>query len=89
MAGIRRSGSAALDLAWIAAGRYDVFWERGLKSWDIAAGILLIREAGGYAQGINGKDTDMWDGNIISVNDEIINALNKKLEISLLNHLHA
>ncbi len=66
VAGIRRSGSAALDLAWVAAGRYDAFWERGLASWDIAAGILMIKEAGGYAQGINGKDSDMWDGNIIS-----------------------
>ena len=45
VAGIRRSGSAALDLAWIAAGRYDIFWERGLSVWDIAAGILLVREA--------------------------------------------
>ena len=50
VAGIRRSGSAALDLAWVAAGRYDAFWERGLASWDIAAGILMIKEAGGYAQ---------------------------------------
>lgn len=45
VAGIRRSGSAALDLAWLAAGRYDAFWERGLASWDIAAGILMIKEA--------------------------------------------
>ena len=59
VAGIRRSGSAALDLAWVAAGRYDAFWERGLASWDIAAGILMIKEAGGYAQGINGKDSDL------------------------------
>jgi myo-inositol-1(or 4)-monophosphatase len=80
VAGIRRSGSAALDLAWIASGRYDIFWERGLKIWDIAAGILLVREAGGFAQGLNGQDTDMWNGNIISGNDDIINALNEKLK---------
>jgi myo-inositol-1(or 4)-monophosphatase len=81
VAGIRRSGSAALDLAWVAAGRYDAFWERGLASWDIAAGILMIKEAGGYAQGINGKDSDMWDGNIISGNEDIVNALIEKLEV--------
>jgi len=81
VAGIRRSGSAALDLAWLAAGRYDAFWERGLASWDIAAGILMIKEAGGYAQGINGKDSDMWDGNIISGNEDILNALIGKLEV--------
>ena len=81
VAGIRRSGSAALDLAWLAAGRYDAFWERGLASWDIAAGILMVKEAGGYAQGINGKDSDMWDGNIISGNEDILNALIEKLEV--------
>ena len=79
VAGIRRSGSAALDLAWIAAGRYDIFWERGLSVWDIAAGILLVREAGGFAKGIDGSDQDLWNGNIISGNDDIILALSKKL----------
>lgn len=79
VAGIRRSGSAALDLAWIAAGRYDVFWERGLSIWDIAAGVLLVREAGGFAKGIDGSDKDLWDGNIISGNDDIILALSEKL----------
>ena len=79
VAGIRRSGSAALDLAWIAAGRYDIFWERGLSIWDIAAGILLVREAGGFAKGIDGSDEDLWNGNIISGNDDIILALSEKL----------
>ena len=79
VAGIRRSGSAALDLAWIAAGRYDIFWERGLSVWDIAAGILLVREAGGFAKGIDGSDQDLWNGNIISGNDDIILALSEKL----------
>ena len=79
VAGIRRSGSAALDLAWIAAGRYDIFWERGLSIWDIAAGVLLVREAGGFAKGIDGSDKDLWDGNIISGNDDIISALSEKL----------
>ena len=79
VAGIRRSGSAALDLAWIAAGRCDIFWERGLSVWDIAAGILLVREAGGFAKGIDGSDQDLWNGNIISGNDDIILALSEKL----------
>ena len=79
VAGIRRSGSAALDLAWIAAGRYDIFWERGLSVWDIAARILLVREAGGFAKGIDGSDQDLWNGNIISGNDDIILALSEKL----------
>jgi len=79
VAGIRRSGSAALDLAWIAAGRYDIFLERGLSVWDIAAGILLVREAGGFAKGIDGSDQDLWNGNIISGNDDIILALSEKL----------
>ena len=79
VAGIRRSGSASLDLAWIAAGRYDIFWERGLSIWDIAAGVLLVREAGGFAKGIDGSDQDLWNGNIISGNDDIIIALSEKL----------
>ena len=54
-AGIRRFGAAALDLAWVAAGRYDGFWELGLQPWDMAAGMLLVREAGGFA-------TDAGDG---------------------------
>jgi len=49
VAGIRRMGAAALDLAWVAAGRYDGYWETGIKPWDCAAGLLLVREAGGYA----------------------------------------
>ncbi|MEE8296329.1 MAG: inositol monophosphatase family protein, partial [Hyphomicrobium sp.] len=48
VAGVRRTGSAALDLAWTAAGRFDAYWERGIKPWDLAAGILLVREAGGF-----------------------------------------
>jgi myo-inositol-1(or 4)-monophosphatase len=56
IAGVRRFGSAALDLAWVAAGRYDGYWEMGIKPWDIAAGMLIVREAGGYATDGNGKD---------------------------------
>ena len=56
VAGLRRFGSAALDLAWIAAGRFDGYWERDLAAWDVAAGILLVREAGGYVTDLQGKD---------------------------------
>jgi len=52
-AGIRRWGAAALDLAYVAAGRYDGYWERELNAWDIAAGILLVREAGGFVEALN------------------------------------
>jgi myo-inositol-1(or 4)-monophosphatase len=56
VAGIRRFGAAALDLAWVAAGRFDGYWEVGIKPWDIAAGILLVREAGGYVTDPEGSD---------------------------------
>jgi myo-inositol-1(or 4)-monophosphatase len=56
VAGVRRFGAAALDLAWVAAGRYDGFWELGLKPWDIAAGLVLVREAGGFVSDPDGND---------------------------------
>ncbi len=56
VAGVRRWGVASLDLAYVAAGRFDGFWERGLKPWDVAAGVLLVREAGGYVSAIDGRD---------------------------------
>ena len=67
-AGIRRAGSAALDLAYIAAGRFDAFWEMGLKPWDIAAGILLIQEAGGLISDFQGGNQYMENGNIVCGN---------------------
>ncbi|HEX3881461.1 MAG TPA: inositol monophosphatase family protein [Stellaceae bacterium] len=67
-AGVRRYGSAALDLAYVAAGRYDGFWEFGLSPWDIAAGILLIKEAGGYVTDVSGGYTMMDTGNILAAN---------------------
>jgi myo-inositol-1(or 4)-monophosphatase len=66
VAGIRRFGSAALDLAWVAAGRYDGYWETGIKPWDIAAGTLIVREAGGYATNAEGKDD--LDNTVIAAN---------------------
>ncbi|MCK5444205.1 MAG: inositol monophosphatase [Rhodospirillaceae bacterium] len=70
-AGVRRFGSAALDLAYVAAGRYDGFWETGLKPWDIAAGIALVREAGGFVTDIRGKKHMMETGDIIAANDRM------------------
>ena len=70
-AGIRRTGSAAIDLAWIAAGRFDAFWERNLKAWDMAAGIVLVREASGVASDLNGDDDMFATGGIIATNSQI------------------
>ena len=66
--GIRRFGSAALDLAWVAAGRYDGFWEHGLKLWNIAAGTLIVREAGGFVSDFSSRDTVLQNGNIVAAN---------------------
>jgi myo-inositol-1(or 4)-monophosphatase len=67
--GVRRCGSAALDLAYVAAGRYEGFWEIGLKPWDLAAGILLVREAGGMVSDLEGGETMMESGDILATND--------------------
>ncbi|MEP0203294.1 MAG: inositol monophosphatase family protein [Halioglobus sp.] len=67
-AGIRRAGAASLDLAYVAAGRLDAFWEIGLAKWDIAAGALLIREAGGLVADINGSESFLESGNIVCGN---------------------
>jgi myo-inositol-1(or 4)-monophosphatase len=64
-AGVRRAGAAALDLAYVAAGRLDGFWEIGLQPWDIAAGVLLVREAGGLVSDFNGGNDYMQSGNIV------------------------
>lgn len=68
VAGIRRTGSAALDLAFTAAGRFDVYWERNLKPWDMAAGIVLVREAGGFATDLDGADKMLETGDVIASN---------------------
>jgi myo-inositol-1(or 4)-monophosphatase len=66
--GVRRDGSAALDLAFVAAGRFDGFWEWDLKAWDIAAGALLIREAGGSVTAIDGSPLDLAGGSVAASN---------------------
>ena len=79
VAGLRRLGSAALDLAFIAAGRFDGYWERGLSSWDMAAGILLVREAGGFVTDLQGNDAMLASGEIIAGNEAIHRDLLKAL----------
>jgi len=71
VAGVRRFGSAALDLAWVAAGRYDGYWERDLKPWDVAAGLLLVTEAGGKATDAEGGAEMLSAGSICAGNLEI------------------
>jgi myo-inositol-1(or 4)-monophosphatase len=71
VAGLRRFGAAALDLAWIAAGRFDVFWERDLSPWDVAAGLLLVREAGGFVSDLDGGDAVLGKGHIIAGNETL------------------
>ena len=68
---VRRDGSAALDLAFVAAGRYDAFWEWDLKAWDVAAGALLIEEAGGHASAIDGAPLDIAAGSILASNGAV------------------
>ena len=74
-AGIRRAGAAALDLAYVAAGRLDAFWEIGLAQWDMAAGALLVREAGGLVADINGSDNYLESGNIVCGNPKCFKAV--------------
>ncbi len=74
-AGVRRFGAAALDLAYVAAGRYDGFWETGLQPWDMAAGIVLVREAGGFVSTIDGKPTMMETGDILAANGALRDSL--------------
>jgi len=66
---VRRLGCASLDLAYVAAGRFDAFWERGLHSWDIAAGVVLIREAGGFVSGADGEENFLETGSICCGNE--------------------
>ena len=66
---VRRMGCASLDLAYVAAGRFDAFWERGLHSWDVAAGELLVREAGGYVSGADGEANFLETGSICCGNE--------------------
>jgi myo-inositol-1(or 4)-monophosphatase len=71
VAGLRRFGAAAVDLAWVAAGRLDGYWERDLSPWDMAAGIILVREAGGYVSDLDGREAMLTKGHILAGNETI------------------
>ena len=75
VAGLRRFGAAALDLAWVAAGRFDAYWERDIKPWDMAAGIVLVREAGGYVTDCDGGEDMYAKGHIAAGNDAMHKAV--------------
>lgn len=76
---VRRLGVAALDLAYVAAGRLDGFWEEKLFPWDIAAGAVLVREAGGYVTGVDGRDLDLDRGDVLAANPRLHGVLHKVL----------
>lgn len=83
VAGIRRFGAASLDLAWLAAGRYDGFWEAGLSPWDVAAGILMVREAGGFVTDYRGGSQVIERQELLAANDALHSRLHKLLAQSL------
>jgi myo-inositol-1(or 4)-monophosphatase len=78
-AGLRRFGAASLDLAYVAAGRYDAFWEFGLAPWDVAAGILLVREAGGFVTDIEGRGDPLNGDSILAANDGLFDPVERML----------
>lgn len=73
--GVRRAGSASIDLAYVACGRLDGYWERGLSVWDIAAGVVLVREAGGMVTAYNGTEVDVYSGKLLATNGLIHQAM--------------
>ncbi|MEI8393711.1 MAG: inositol monophosphatase family protein [Rhodospirillaceae bacterium] len=79
VAGIRRFGSAALDLAYVAAGRFDGFWESGLSPWDVSAGILLVTEAGGFVTEVNGGRNPLYGLDLLAANSHLHRPLSKVL----------
>ena len=78
-AGVRRFGSAALDLAYVAAGRFDGFWETNLNPWDIAAGIVLIKESGGIISEINGGTNLLETGSVVATNPNLYTEFKKTI----------
>ncbi len=82
VSGVRRAGAASLDLAYLATGRYDAFWERNLKSWDIAAGIIIVKEAGGIVEDIDSDEKNVLSsGNILAANPSIFPILRNFIKI--------
>lgn len=83
VAGIRRLGAATLDLAWVAAGRFDAYWESDLKPWDVSAGVLLVKEAGGFVTDFRGGDRYMERNEFLASNDSLHSKLHKMVAQSL------
>ena len=83
VAGIRRTGACAVDMAWVAAGRWDAYWERALNAWDMAPGVILVQEAGGTASSVTGGALDIGGGNVCVSNGAIHAALMEKLNLAL------
>jgi myo-inositol-1(or 4)-monophosphatase len=79
-AGIRRTGSASTDLAWLAAGRFDGFWEGRLSPWDVAPGWLMLREAGGTMSDYSGTPGSIWNGQVVAGNEDVQRQLLKALQ---------
>lgn len=77
VAGVRRFGAASLDLAWVAAGRFDGFWEQGLQPWDVAAGMLLVKEAGGFVSDFRGGERMLERRELIAANDQVHSKLHR------------
>ena len=86
-AGIRRAGSAALDLAYVAAGRFDGFWEIGLMKWDMAAGVLLVQEAGGIVTDLEGRDNYFETGSVVCANPKLHQSMLELIEPHLTDSL--
>lgn len=80
--GVRRWGAASLDLAYVAAGRYEGYWERGLNAWDLAAGLLIVKEAGGFVEAVNTEDTVLESGTVLAANEPIFDQFAKVIRNS-------
>ncbi len=79
VAGLRRFGAAALDLSWLAAGRFDAYWERNLSPWDVAAGLILVREAGGFITDLEGGEAPFLTGDVVAGNETLHGELMRML----------
>lgn len=69
--GLRRNGAASLDLCWVAMGRFDIYWENGLKAWDMAAGVLIVQESGGVVTNYRGDEIDVFEGSVLATNKRL------------------
>ena len=83
VAGVRRFGAASLDLAWVAAGRFDGFWEEGLQSWDVAAGMLLVKEAGGFVSDFRGGEKMLERQELVAGNDQLHSRLHRLIATAI------